>query len=97
MSCPGGPAWRWILPTLLALTLLASTAGGQEAVEATETLMKVEGATGTEVVERELRGQSVVFPEGARVYFFTRVSGARPGSRLLHVWYREARRSPPWS
>jgi hypothetical protein len=74
---------------VLMLALIVSPAGGQEAAEAGAAPMKVEGVTGSEVVERELRGESDTFPEGGRVYFFTRVSGARPGARLLHVWYRE--------
>lgn len=80
-------ARHWAV-TLVVLVLVfgLSPAEGQEGPE---TAMKVEGAVGSEVVERELRGEADTFPEGGRVYFLTRVSGARPGSRLLHVWYQD--------
>jgi hypothetical protein len=84
MTVTGVPRAAGVL-VVLFLALVLSPAGGEEAPESG---MKVEGSVGSEVVERELRGEAETFPEGSRVYFLTRVTGARPGARLLHVWYQ---------
>jgi hypothetical protein len=83
MSDPYVPRAAAALVVLL-LALVLSPVSGEELPEPG---IKVEGALGSEVVERELRGEAETFPEGGRVYYLTRVSGALPGGRLLHVWY----------
>jgi cytoskeletal protein RodZ len=46
---------------------------------------------GTDVVDRQLVGQSDRFAVGTRVAFWTRVTGGRPGETVRHVWIREGR------
>jgi cytoskeleton protein RodZ len=46
---------------------------------------------GTGVADRQLVGRGERFPEGAPVWFWTRVLGGRPGDTIRHVWIREGR------
>jgi cytoskeleton protein RodZ len=51
-----------------------------------------ESGVGTEVVDRQLTGESRRFEEGGSVYFWTRVVGGEPGQRIRHVWRHEGER-----
>ena len=44
---------------------------------------------GTDVVDRELKGEGDRFEEGTKVVFFTRVIGGADGDRIRHVWLFE--------
>ena len=46
---------------------------------------------GTGVVERSLVGRNDRFPEGAQVWFWTRIVGGKSGDRVRHVWIHEGR------
>jgi hypothetical protein len=50
-----------------------------------------EFGVGTDVVDRQLVGQSNRFAVGARVVFWTRVIGGQRGDTIRHVWIREGR------
>ena len=54
-------------------------------------LRVLEAGFGKGVVSRELLGESEVFGEGERVYFWMRVAGATPGQRLRHAWIYQGR------
>ncbi len=44
---------------------------------------------GTAVVDRELEGRGESFPEGTKVWFWTKVVGGQDGDRIRHVWSHE--------
>ncbi len=46
---------------------------------------------GTGISERNLVGRSDRFPEGAKVWFWTRIVGGKSGDRVRHVWMHEGR------
>ena len=46
---------------------------------------------GTDVVDRQLVGQSDSFAVGTRVAFWTRITGGRPGETVRHVWIHDGR------
>jgi cytoskeleton protein RodZ len=48
-----------------------------------------EAGVGTRVAGRELVGRGDRFPEGSRVYFWTRALGGNRGDPLRHVWLRD--------
>jgi cytoskeleton protein RodZ len=48
-----------------------------------------ESGVGTGVVDRQLIGQSDSFPEGAKVWFWTRVVKGESGDVLRHIWLYE--------
>jgi cytoskeletal protein RodZ len=50
-----------------------------------------EFGVGTDVINRQLVGQSDRFATGTRVVFWTRVLGGRRGDTIRHVWIREGR------
>lgn len=50
-----------------------------------------ESGVGTGIVERQLVGRSDGFPEGAWVFFWTRVVGGESGDVIRHVWSHEGR------
>ena len=78
---------RFIL--VLALTLLAAgPLGAQEGSGPSVT----EYGVGTSVVDRMLGGKAESFPEGTRVYFWTRVVGGSDGDRIHHVWIRDGKK-----
>jgi cytoskeleton protein RodZ len=50
-----------------------------------------DAGVGTRVSGRELVGRGDRFPEGARVYFWTRATGGNRGDAVRHVWLRDGR------
>ena len=50
-----------------------------------------DAGVGTRVSGRELVGRGDSFPEGARVYFWTRSTGGNQGDAVRHVWLRDGR------
>jgi cytoskeletal protein RodZ len=50
-----------------------------------------ESGVGTGVVDRQLIGRSDSFPEGAKVWFWTRVVQGESGDVLRHIWFYEGR------
>jgi len=50
-----------------------------------------ESGVGTGVVDHRLVGEGTTFPAGSRVWFWTRVLGGAPGSRIRHVWLFDGR------
>ena len=50
-----------------------------------------QAGVGTGVVERSLVGRNDRFPEGAQVWFWTRIVGGKSGDRVFHVWIHEGR------
>jgi cytoskeletal protein RodZ len=65
------------------LPLRSETSGSSLAVS--------ESGVGTDVVDRQLAGSSDHFPEGARVWFWTRVVKGEKGEILRHIWRYEDR------
>jgi cytoskeleton protein RodZ len=65
------------------------TTGAAGAVESK--LSVSEFGVGTGVVDRELVGRSQRFAAGTRVWFWNRVLGGSPGTKIQHVWLREGR------
>jgi hypothetical protein len=52
--------------------------------------MKItESGVGAGVVERELQDRAEEFPEGAEVWFWTRVEGGTDGDYVVHVWLND--------
>ncbi len=48
-----------------------------------------EYGVGTGVVHRAIVGESDRFGEGTEVWFWTRITGAKPGDTIHHVWLHE--------
>jgi transcriptional regulator with XRE-family HTH domain len=57
----------------------------------TSDIAVAESRLGTGVIERAMVGENDRFPEGTRVWFWTRVVGGQPGEVLRHVWIHEGR------
>ena len=83
-------------PIVLALALAMLPAGAvlnQEAESREPTpeggISVAERGFGTGIENRALVGQATSFPEGAKVYFWTRIVDGRAGDRIRHVWIRE--------
>jgi cytoskeletal protein RodZ len=49
-------------------------------------LLVPRSGVGTDVVDRELVGQSTAFPVGTRVVFWTHVTGGHLGDTIRHIW-----------
>jgi hypothetical protein len=75
-----------IVARTMLLVLVTGTLGAQES-----RLTISEHGVGTEVVDRELRGKAESFPEGTRVFFWTRVLGGEEGDRIHHVWIKNGK------
>jgi cytoskeletal protein RodZ len=56
-------------------------------------LLVTSSGVGTDVVEQQLVGRSDTFPVGARVAFWTHVSGGRRGDSIRHVWSHRGRKA----
>ena len=71
------------------------TVGAVEAAQrspATPTALTIpQMGVGTSNSERNLVGRSDRFPEGAKVWFWTRIVGGKSGDRVRHVWMHEGR------
>jgi len=73
---------------LLAVALVAAAAGAR----AQETKLQVtEYGVGTAVKDKVLEGKAEQFPEGTRVWFWTRVEGGADGDRIRHVWIHDGK------
>jgi len=81
---------RPILPALLGVLVTMSL------LAATPALAEIsvgEFGVGTAIEQRELKGKAESFPEGSKVFFWTRVLGGADGDRIHHVSYRNWVRS----
>jgi len=77
-------ASRLAIGTVLTLCLAFGLAAAQET-----SLTINDYGVGTDIVDRELKGKSEQFEEGARIVFLTRVIGGVEGDRIRHVWFHE--------
>ena len=70
-----------------------SPAPGETATDggAASRLSVVRSAVGSDVLDREVVGQSATFVVGARVVFWTHIGGGRPGDTVRHVWSHNGR------
>ena len=48
-----------------------------------------DSGVGSGIADRELEGRGDRFEEGAKIAFWTRVTGGEPGEGIVHVWMRE--------
>jgi transcriptional regulator with XRE-family HTH domain len=60
-------------------------------VPATSALRISQSGVGTGVVDRNLVGRNDRFPEGDKIWFWTRAVGGKKGDRIRHVWLRGER------
>lgn len=74
-------ASRSTLVATMVLGLGASLVAAQEGG-----LSIPDHGVGRAVEDRQLKDRSDSFPEGTRVYFWTRVLGGEAGDRIQHVW-----------
>lgn len=77
-------ASRWAAGTVFALSLVVGTVAAQDSQ-----LSINDYGVGTEIVDRELKGEGDRFEEGTKVVFLTRVVGGAEGDRIRHVWLYE--------
>jgi len=73
---------------VVALATLLVVASGTTRAQERSRLTISEYGVGTEVVDRMLKGKADSFPEGTRVFFWTRVVGGQEGDRIHHVWIK---------
>ncbi len=73
---------------VVVLTTLLVVASGTTRAQERSLLTIPEHGVGTDVVDRVLKGKADSFPEGTRVFFWTRVVGGQEGDRIHHVWIK---------
>ena len=83
-------ASRLAICTALALGLTIGFVAAQE-----NPLSIDDYGVGTDVVDRQLKGEGDRFEEGSKVVFLTRVIGGTDGDRIRHVWLFE-KEEIPW-